>query len=74
MIRSNKPEDILCLQLHLPGGQLTQRDRLTVDTAGKTFDSSKSPKAACLMSMESTTTWNSNHDMIKQNCGVGHAF
>ena len=46
MICSNTPEDILWPRLHLPDGRLTGRDRLTVDKAGKTFDSSDSPKAA----------------------------
>ena len=46
MICSNTPEDILWPRLHLPDGPLTGRDRLPVDKAGKTFDSSDSLKAA----------------------------
>lgn len=34
------------LQLHRPGGQLTQRDGLAVEDAGETFDPSESPKPA----------------------------
>ena len=38
--------DIPWPRLHLPGGRLTGRGRLTVDKEGKTFDSSETPKVA----------------------------